>query len=211
MSLITEFSSDFSKAIRSRGADYVQEGRVKITNGSAREVNARVRGERTYRVSLSINGNELSVHCDCPAFETEPCKHLWATILAVEGKGYLRGDGDRGPLEMVPAFVDDYDDSGFYDYDDDDDDDDDESEDEYDRPPLSLKTPGGRRRSKENLPSWKEQLKAIGRAAIAQTAESGEEWPPTRRIIYVIDVQATLESQHLILDALVQDLKQNGE
>ncbi|HEY6404444.1 MAG TPA: LAGLIDADG family homing endonuclease, partial [Blastocatellia bacterium] len=159
-------------------------------------------------MELSINGNELYVHCDCPAFETEPCKHLWATILAVEGKGYLRGDGDTGPLEMVPGFVDDYDGGSFYDYDDDDDD---ESEDEYDQSPLALKTPGGGRRSKENLPSWKEQLKAIGRAAIAQTAESGEEWPPTRRIIYVIDVQATLESQHLILDTLLQDLKQNGE
>src|SRR6266511_6469842 len=42
-------------------------------------------------------------------------------------------------------------------------------------------------------------------------AGSGEEWPPTRRIIYVVDVQATLESQHLILDTLLQDLKQNGE
>jgi superfamily II DNA or RNA helicase len=206
MSLITKHSSDFSSAVRSRGADYFQEGKVKITDGNDWEVYARVRGSRTYSVELSIDGNELFVHCDCQAFETEPCKHLWATILAVEGKGYLRGDGDPGPLEMVPGFVDDYDGGGFYD-----DDDDDESEDEYDQSPLVFKARGGGRRSKENLPSWKEQLKALGRAAVAQTAESGEEWPPTRRIIYVIDVQATLESQHLILDTLLQDLKQNGE
>jgi superfamily II DNA or RNA helicase len=206
MSLITEHSSDFSSAVRSRGADYFQEGKVKITDGDDWEVYARVRGSRTYSVELSIDGNELVVHCDCPTFETEPCKHLWATILAVEGKGYLRGDGDQGPLEMVPNLVDDYDDGRF-----DDDDDDDESEDEYDQSPLVFKARGGERRSKENLPSWKEQLKALGRAAVAQTAESGEEWPPTRRVIYVIDVQATLESQHLILDTLLQDLKQNGE
>src|SRR5262245_43922202 len=112
MSLITELSSDFTKAVRSRGADYFQEGRVRITKGSDWEVQARVRGSRTYRVDLEIEGNELVVHCDCPAFEREPCKHLWATILAVEGTGYLRGDGAKGLLLVVPDFNDD----GFYDY-----------------------------------------------------------------------------------------------
>jgi superfamily II DNA or RNA helicase len=211
MSLITEFSSDFTKAVRSRGADYFQEGKVKITNGSAWEVNAKVRGGRTYRVNLEIDGNELVVHCDCPAFEREPCKHLWATILAVEGKGYLRGDGAKDPLMMVPAFNDD----GFYGYgagDFHDDDDDEWPDDNYDQPPRNVVNMfGGEGRSKAKLPSWKEQLTALGLDDRAILAGAGEEWPPTRRIIYVVDVQATLESQHLILDTLLQDLKQNGE
>src|SRR5262245_1364107 len=139
MSLITELSSDFSRAVRSLGADYFQEGRVKITKGSDWEVYARVRGTRTYSVDLEIAGDELIVHCDCPAFDTEPCKHLWATILAVEGKGYLRGDGDLGPLELVSGFVDDYD------YDDDDD----EVDDEYDPAPFAFKSSGAERGSKE--------------------------------------------------------------
>jgi superfamily II DNA or RNA helicase len=211
MSLITELSSDFTKAVRSRGADYFQEGRVKITNGSAWEVNARVRGGRTYRVNLEIDGNELAVHCDCPAFEREPCKHLWATILAVEGKGYLRGDGAKGPLLMVPSFNDD----GIYDYgagDFHDDDDDEWPDDDYDQSPRNVVNMfGGGARSKEKLPSWKEQLISLGLDGRAILAGGGEEWPSTRRIIYVVDVQATLESQHLILDTLLQDLKQNGE
>src|SRR5215831_5886273 len=33
----------------------------------------------------------------------------------------------------------------------------------------------------------------------------------SRRVIYSVDVQATLESQHLILDTLLQDLKQDGD
>src|SRR5215467_3953338 len=115
MSLITEFSSDFSSAIRSRGSDYFQEGRVKIKSGSEWELYAKVRGSRVYEVDLSIEGEELIVHCDCPAFETEPCKHLWATILAADGKGYLRGDGKLGPLELVRDIDEGYD---FYDVDD---------------------------------------------------------------------------------------------
>ncbi len=209
MSLITELSSDFSKAVRSRGADYFQEGRVKITYGSGREVHARVRGSRNYRVDLEIEGNELVVHCDCPAFEREPCKHLWATILAVEGKGHLR-HGAKGQLVMVPEVDDD----GFYDYDAGlyDDDDDDWLDDEYDRPPRGMGDIfGGGRKTNEKPTSWKEQLTALGLDARTILAGAGEEWPPTRRIIYVVDVQATLESQHLILDTLIQDIKQNGE
>jgi superfamily II DNA or RNA helicase len=208
MSFITELSSDFSKAVRSRGADYFQAGRVKITKGSDWEVSAKVRGSRTYSVDLEIEGNELVVHCDCQAFETAPCKHLWATILAVEGNGYLRGDGAHGALEMVADLPYQHfnDDEDFYD------DDDDWSDDEYDqRSRDSVSVSGGGRRSKEKPPSWKEQLKALGRVARAPIDGAGEKWPLTRRIIYVVDVQATLESQHLILDTLIQDLKQSGE
>jgi SNF2 family DNA or RNA helicase len=211
MSLITELSSDFSRAIRSRGADYFQEGRVRITNGSDWKVYARVRGSRTYRVDLEIKGDELIVNCDCPHFEREPCKHLWATILAAEEKEYLRGDGSNGPLEMVSDFDDDdfydYGKNGFYD-----DDDAEGPDDDYDQPPRNAGNIfGGARRSKAGLPSWKEQLTALGRDARALLAGAGEEWPPTRRVIYIVDVQATLESQHLIIDTLIQDLKQNGE
>ncbi|MBO0861531.1 MAG: SNF2 helicase associated domain-containing protein [Chloracidobacterium sp.] len=204
MSLITELSSDFSRAVRSRGGDYFQEGRVKITTGSDWEVYAKVRGSRTYRVDLAIDGSALIVHCDCQAFETEPCKHLWATILAVEGKGYLRGAG--GPLEMVP----DFDEELFYGGREINKDDNEGDDDEYDQQPRDAPNVAGGSRSKERLPSWKEQLTALGRSARSPIMEGGEEWPPTRRIIYVIDVQGTLESQHLILDTLLQDLKQNG-
>ena len=182
---------------------------MKIKNGSDWDVYARVRGNRVYEVDLLIEDNELVVHCDCPDFEREPCKHLWATILAAEGKGYLRGDGNLGPLEMVP---DSDDDDDFYDDDDydwpgDEDDEDDTNQSYKNVAPVF----GGARHSKERLPSWKEQLTALGRAARASIPGRGEEWSPARRIIYTVDVQATLDSQHLILDTLLQDIKQNGE
>src|SRR5262245_33639587 len=209
MSLITQLSSDFSSAVRSRGSDYFQEGRVKIRNGSNWDVFAQVRGSRLYRVDLSIEDNELIVSCDCAHFEREPCKHRWATILAVEGKGYLRGDGALGPLEMVQGFVSD----SFYDDHDEnflsDNDNDDWFDDE--RPRQNVVKTIGDGSSKAKVPSWKEQLTALGRSARATVARLGQEWAPTRRFIYSVDVQATLESQHLILDTLFQELKQDGE
>src|SRR5262249_49025276 len=183
------------------------------TNGSAWDVYAKVRGGRIYNVDLSIEEGDLVVHCDCSDFETEPCEHLWAAILAADGKGYLRGDGNLGPLEMVPEFDDDYD---LYDGDKYEDEYEDEDEDEggYGDEPLDRDIAplfAGGSRSKEKLPSWKEQLAALGRAARTIGVGRGEEWSPARRIIYVGDVPATLESPHLILDTLLQDLKQNGE
>src|SRR5262249_22378638 len=155
MSLITELSSDFSSAVRSRGSDYFLKGRIKITNGSAWDVYAKVRGGRIYNVDLSIEEGDLVVHCDCSDFETEPCEHLWAAILAADGKGYLRGDGNLGPLEMVPEFDDDYD---LYDGDKYEDEYEDEDEDEggYGDEPLDRDIAplfAGGARSKEKEPS----------------------------------------------------------
>ncbi len=211
MSLISQLSSDFSSSVRSRGSDYFQEGRVKITVGTDWDVFARVRGSRIYKVDLAIEDNELVVSCDCPHFEREPCKHLWATILAVEGKGHLRGDGALGPLEMVrdfeqDGFFADGNENGFFT---DDDEDDESSENNHARQNVVRVDADGR--SKGKLPGWKEQLTALGRSARSSVADRGAEWASNRRFIYTVDVQATLESQHLILDTLFQELKQDGE
>src|SRR5262245_38500226 len=168
MSLITEFSSDFSSAIRSRGSDYFQEGRVRIKTGSEWEVYARVRGTREYEVDLSIEDDELVVHCDCPEFEKQPCKHLWATILAADGKGYLRGNGNLGPLSLVQDFVDGYD---FY-YADESEDDEEEEDGEgaasanhHNNRGRTPAAPFLREETQKRgrLPGWKEQLSALGR------------------------------------------------
>jgi superfamily II DNA or RNA helicase len=216
MSLITEFSSDFTSATRTRGSDYFQEGRVRIKSGSEWEVYARVSGSRIYEVDLSIEGDELIVHCDCPAFESGPCKHLWATILAADGKGYLRGNGKLGPLELVPDVSEN--DIDFYNIDDGDDLDDEDEEDWAEGgvilDPARKNISNifeGRAEKKGKAAGWKEQLAALGRVAKTIDSEREEEWPISRRFVYIIDVPATLESQHLILDTLVQDRKQNGE
>ena len=63
---------------------------MRIVTGSESEVGARVQGARDYYVDITCEDDELNMWCDCPYFDsTGPCKHLWATILAAEAKGYL--------------------------------------------------------------------------------------------------------------------------
>ena len=74
-----------------------------ITSAKAGEiVVARVRGTETYKVKLRLRDNRLHASCTCLYFgpEGEPCKHLWATILATDAKGLLPAAPVR-PLQLI--------------------------------------------------------------------------------------------------------------
>jgi len=90
MKLTSALSADFDSTVRSRGASYYRSGAVLLRAGSLRKVEARVRGSRIYDVEITWDGRELILFCDCPFFEGgQPCKHLWATILASDAKDFF--------------------------------------------------------------------------------------------------------------------------
>jgi superfamily II DNA or RNA helicase len=89
---------------------YYWQGRVKIQHGSAYDVSASVRGSRTYDVHLDWQDGALNAACNCAFFDSAPCKHLWALILAADGQGFLSAvppdfsldlDGERD--DTLPA------------------------------------------------------------------------------------------------------------
>jgi hypothetical protein len=94
--------------VRRRGADYYAQGRVHFHEGDATHVLAQVRGSSTYEVLLQVEqflGDEdeyLKVACECPYFEQEceTCKHIWATMLAAEARGFCRGTTATGPTDL---------------------------------------------------------------------------------------------------------------
>ena len=81
-------ASHFQRDDRQRGQDYFLEGRVRLAIDGTR-ARARVEGtERaSYRVGLDwsrIGQRVLHAFCECPRFaDRRPCKHLWATLLAL--------------------------------------------------------------------------------------------------------------------------------
>ena len=102
MKLASALSAQFDVDVRSRGASYYRSGAVRIHAGSATEVEARVRGSRTYDVEITWDGRKLTLFCDCPHFESgEPCKHLWATILASDAKDYCNAMTRFDPRRVV--------------------------------------------------------------------------------------------------------------
>lgn len=88
--LISVLSHLFSGSVRNRGLQYFYEQRVRIQNGSQTMAEATVRGSETYEVSIEWDEGDLFLFCNCAFFATEgPCKHLWATVVAADRKGYL--------------------------------------------------------------------------------------------------------------------------
>ena len=98
--LISKFSQFFDGVIRNRGLHYFQQQRVRIVKGSNSAVEAVVRGSRPYEVNIGWDGGDLILFCDCEYFASYgACKHLWATVLAADAKGYLSS------AETVERFI----------------------------------------------------------------------------------------------------------
>ena len=97
---------------RERGRDYFAARRVTVVKGNAWRVDATVQGSRLYDVNLVRERDAIEAWCSCPYCEQyfEPCKHIWATLLAAEAGGYLQGDGRRTVRELTLADPDDGDD-----------------------------------------------------------------------------------------------------
>ncbi|MGH7872587.1 MAG: SNF2-related protein [Candidatus Binatia bacterium] len=59
--------------------------------GDAWSLHAGVQGTYLYDVNVSADKHVIQVSCTCPFFERDldPCKHIWAALLAAEQSGFL--------------------------------------------------------------------------------------------------------------------------
>src|SRR5215813_1668329 len=217
MSLTSKFSRYFTSAIRSRGQDYFRNRLVKITQADHKHLEAKVHGSENYKVIFQVKGRELIVSCTCPYFYEDYCKHIWATMLTAEAKGYLY-EASREVNELVMADEDEDDD--FYD----DYDDDYEEEDTYEAKRARVEKvferfqPGQPLKKsaaiapKPQLPTvWKKQLDSLNQTMAQSSAQIRNDWKVGREVLYAIDVQDTLNRQGLVVETLYHDLKKNGE
>src|SRR6516165_8437185 len=92
MGIAQKVARHFTDAVRSRGQSYFSKGRVTMMSAKPNEVVARVRGTTKYRVRVRLRGAKLVASCTCPYFspQGEPCKHLWATLLLADSRGFLQ-------------------------------------------------------------------------------------------------------------------------
>ncbi len=92
MGIAQKVARNFSDAVRSRGQVYLSKGRVSLMSAKPNEVVAKVRGTTKYRVRVRLRGAKLLASCSCPYFspQGEPCKHLWATLLLADSRGFLQ-------------------------------------------------------------------------------------------------------------------------
>ncbi len=104
MGIAQQLAAEFDEGVRSRGQSYFIDDRVYITTTAQGDaITSKVRGTVTYRVKMRLRDNALLTSCSCPFFGEHgaPCKHIWATVLAVDSQGLLRM-ADGRPVRYVP-------------------------------------------------------------------------------------------------------------
>jgi superfamily II DNA or RNA helicase len=214
----------FSGGVRARGESYFASDAVRIAEQSADMVRAIVRGTRSYTVEIEARGVGLVVSCTCPYYVDReiPCKHLWATLRALDGTGALSSVGDgSGEIRVRPRPMDDEPASGDADDDFADDWHDDE-EDEYDgeespsafEPSLRQReeaaasrrtaiTAGDRVTNRAPGARRGEGFQTLAelRALLDVMARDGEFSPSVSRkpLWYLVDRNATIATQALVL------------
>ncbi|HVN81244.1 MAG TPA: hypothetical protein VMW38_19805, partial [Terriglobia bacterium] len=217
MGLSARLASYFSAQVRSRGAVYYSRGSVHLDDVFDNGVEATVWGTTEYYVTFWFEKNTLYAGCDCPySAEYGACKHLWATVLAAEKKGFLSGLDPRIPLRF------EVEDAGFGDPDQEvgaDGEVFEDGETPVSRFDLPRGAPEGRVRetpkagkSKKTPPAaWKSKLNTLVQNLSYIQAPVESVWPPSREIGYIVDVSQSLAGGGLCLEIAVREPKQNGE
>ena len=95
---------------RSKGRLYQLDGAVTKIEGTPWQATATVSGTHEYRVRVDRNREgDFEATCECAYFldRFDICKHIWATLLEAERRGFLLGDGEIDPHAHIdPGSVD---------------------------------------------------------------------------------------------------------
>ncbi|HZF09904.1 MAG TPA: hypothetical protein VFE33_14030 [Thermoanaerobaculia bacterium] len=190
MSLASVLSPFVPADVRRRGETYLREGRVKLAVCDGSKVTASVTGTGEYDIVLTRDGSVVWANCHCLFFldRMEICKHLWATVLAADPKGGLRGPRGGLPTQILAdesPWEEDWEE--------------DEEFEALDRSVPALPQPA----PPPPPPGWREILAPLARADILPATRGDE-------VLFVLDLPASVKRQGLTLDLFTFQRKQDG-
>ncbi len=213
MSLITQVRDEVPHSVQNQGDALYRAGAVEVESGGASQVDAMVQDKNwAWNVSLRRTKKTLKVWCTCNYFADsgDPCKHIWATLLAADAESYL-SQGGNGRLRVVEdeSFWDDGPEDAWGD---------DEYEDDWgDEDEVNAPSVAGPRLAqipwtdkKKPAGTWKQQLTNLTGSFQGEENYRRDTWPAGREIIYLVDVAATLRGG-LVVEVAYRERKRNGE
>ncbi|HEX9943279.1 MAG TPA: SNF2-related protein [Thermoanaerobaculia bacterium] len=136
--------------------------------------------------------------CSCPYFgRGEPCKHIWAAILAADARGGLRGSNGTLPNRLTAKATTENRGGGAREN---------RVRQESSRPSPPRPAPRARAVA-PRPPAWRETL---DRLVPSESPASAPAAAPAREILYLLDAPSTLESQQLTLEVSTARRKNDG-
>jgi superfamily II DNA or RNA helicase len=205
MALTKKFADEFTHNAQHEGAKIFYAGGVKFEDRLPDQIEAVVQGGRPYSVFLGREKGLVRYSCDCPYYDStgDPCKHVWATLLAAEQKGYTQQWETDRRLDLVPE--------------------DDLAGDDLISEPgpargngaatRTLTGPARRRNGssrRANAAEWKKSLANLRDAMHARGPHLRADWPPGREVLYVIDAPRTLEGHGLTVEVDYRERRKDG-
>jgi superfamily II DNA or RNA helicase len=183
--LTDELSDGVGQLTKQRGRSYFLAGAVRLTEADESHVSATVQGSQKYEVEIFVAETFLDASCTCPFYERdfETCKHIWATALAAEQRGYLKDSVDFDGTERFEAATESI-------------------PQRTQQKTATVKKPGS--------PSWQQQLQPVLTAIKAEENRSRYASRPERELVYLIDVDDTLEYERLTVQIAQHDRKISG-
>ncbi|MBS0264361.1 MAG: DEAD/DEAH box helicase family protein, partial [Planctomycetes bacterium] len=208
MTLAQVLEGQFRGDIRFRGAAYIKAERVSITRVTPETIFAVVTDGIDYQTQLSREGSELRMFCTCAQGDrpNPACKHLWATVLAVDAGGLISGAIRPG---HIPPFVAELDQPiSIEDYWEQD-----SHRDVYTPPPTARQTPRAAAAASVLAPAvtgWKSQLQKLSEDMHVE-ATTGATAAREREIIYEFDLAVGREKRQLIIETSQRQRRSNGQ
>jgi superfamily II DNA or RNA helicase len=211
VSLAQVLQGKFRGDIRFRGQAYLQAERVAVTRVTPDHLYAVVRDGVEYQTQLSRLNNDLKMFCTCVGegqTRDPACKHLWATVLAVDTGDYLSSPARPGhippfaaepvgALVLSPSIEEEEELGG------------DVFTPRERRSPIAIPTPAA---AKVRAPKrdWEQKLDVIKErhdpAAAGRTTESREQ-----EIFFEIDLTECRTSKRLVLQTSQRQRRANGQ
>jgi len=210
-------AASFPLDVRARGDQYYSSRRVRIVTAGPLALNALVSGTVGYVVDLHAEPTLLTASCTCPyAGDHGICKHIWATLRQAEAERkldvILRTAGQRSEFSALGSSVGDI--WG-----------DDERDERHDNGRFgtgsavesgwadarAARHTSNAQRSRS--PEWKSLLETARRQMgnlPARETPTAAAWPADRRIVYLIDIAASLRTVGIVVELGIEKMMPDG-
>lgn len=222
----------FPAAIRDRGDGYVDRGAIRIVRADRHRLAATASGANEYALTISATVGDIALSCSCPyGQDVGACKHLWALLSVSDDSGDLAAMLDTGGArsrftfvhaperdvvrqDTRPPKVNGYAPRIMRDS-------------HSEAAALSAGTPRydgtagvdtNRAERSRTVPAWRQlltqatsEMRTTQDGATAAGANAAPSWPDDRRLVYIVDLEASRRQSGLHLDVGTEKCDRDGE
>jgi superfamily II DNA or RNA helicase len=175
---------------RSKGRQYHLDGAVTKIEGDAWSAGATVRGSHDYRVRVTRRRDDFDASCECAYFVDRQvvCKHIWATLLEAERRGFLMGTGVLSEDAMLLPIDTD-----------------------PDADPEFTARPAAHARTDQARAPWERFLSEFAHHLSSSAKPSRASRFAGAQLIYAIDRAATLATGIVAIDLMTRARRKSGD